>query len=211
LRSREEDIILLENYLKGNLSERQMAEVASRIEHEKDLSLDLQDLKTLSAGIRLSELKGKMDLLKSVEANRDVKVKKNQKGYLTGFILIFLLLVGYLIYSYFINDNMQSEANQQFYAGNFDEDLILHKTYRSSNENNSLTPIEKRGYDLYSLQLFEEAIPELEKLWNEKSDTLALFYLGVSYKAIGNEEKCNEIFNMYELNKYELLYSKLIK
>jgi hypothetical protein len=64
LRSREEDIILLENYLKGNLSEKQMAEVASRIEHEKDLGLDLQDLKTLSAGIRLSELKGKMDLLK---------------------------------------------------------------------------------------------------------------------------------------------------
>jgi hypothetical protein len=199
LRSREEDIILLENYLKGNLSEKQMAEVASRIEHEKDLGLDFQDLKTLSAGIRLSELKGKMDLLKRVEGEMSsTKRKTNIKWQWIVSVILILAIAGFWFLKKANNNDMTTYVmnDEEFYK------YILHSNERSLSSDNN--PNATKAFNLFTAKEFELAEPLLIDLWESKKDTLAYYYLGITYIQLNNCEKANLILSTQELAKYSI-------
>lgn len=81
-----------------------------------------------------------------------------------------------------------SEEYRRFFEEDF-HTLIKHPTMRSSDWVDPLTQEQRYAYQLFQAQLFEEAIPELERLWEEKQDSLARYYLGWSYIGMGDTSR----------------------
>ena len=78
----------------------------------------------------------------------------------------------------------------QYLLAHFNE-YVLHNKTRSTEPQPG--PKNWKGYDLYVLQDFQAAIPYLKEEWEINRDTLALFYLGVSYAGVGELEKSEKI------------------
>ena len=58
-----------------------------------------------------------------------------------------------------------------------------------------MTVEQKIAYDLYAIQEFEDAIPKLNQLWKIQNDTMAYFYMGISYLATGNTSEAEKILS----------------
>lgn len=202
MKSSQEDIILLENYLKNTLSPQERKTMDERLSSEVDLQRDLLELKHFMAAARVQALQEKHDFLRSLEMKENSKLQNG--SWKKWLLIIFLLsMLGYLFYTLTLKSNPQPEKKYKgMYAADFDRQLILHKTLRSTVQSDSLSPEQRRAYELYSLQLFDEAAPLLQTLWQEKKDTIALFYLGVSRVGMGQTEEGLEILNRDELTKY---------
>ena len=67
MKSSQEDIELLEAYLKGRLSTDDMSALETRMKNEPNLHADYNDLKILVEGMRASVLENKLHMLKSLE------------------------------------------------------------------------------------------------------------------------------------------------
>ncbi|HMP30632.1 MAG TPA: hypothetical protein PKD85_13590 [Saprospiraceae bacterium] len=198
-----EDIDLLEAYLNGNLSEEQTKIVENRLISDIDFQSDFEDLKLLQKGIKLNTLNAKLAMLKEIETSEVSYKKSGSQLWKFLFILVFIVLTGYLIYNLSFNQKDQVPMEyKHLYAADFSEKLILHSTKRSVVQTDGISPEQRRAYETYSIGLFEDAIPLLENLWTEHRDTLALFYLGVSNVGIGKKEKGLQILQQNELKKY---------
>jgi hypothetical protein len=202
LKSSQEDIILLEKYLNGRLSADEKSAVESRLSGDKNLSDDLDALRLVKAATRVSVLKEKMHMLQVLD--RGTVSRPSKKRWIWVLVVFFVLALGYLLYNIVIKDDHQVDAAYaHVFETEFDRNLILHKTMRSTVQPDELTNEQRRAYELYSLQLFEEAMPLLEALWQEKKDTLALFYLGVSRVGAGQTEEGLKTLRREELQKYD--------
>lgn len=98
----------------------------------------------------------------------------------------------------------------EYLLAHFNE-FVLHNKTRSIEPQGG--PKNWKGYDLYVLQEFKAAIPYLKEEWETNRDTLALFYLGVSYAGVGEMEKANQVLSMSIFHKWrkDLNYNKLNK
>ncbi len=213
MKSSQEDINVLNVYLKGRLSSEETNVLKERLALEMDLYADLQDLKVIQEGLRVSVLKDKMDLLRNIET--EPLIESNMSGasvvhsalnkkrrYWLGLLL--LLIIGAMMW-WFYQKQTRGSVSQEYaiiFAERFDDELILHKTMRAAVQTDELNQAQRRAYEMYSIQLFDDAIPLLDDLWISQKDTLALFYLGVSHLGIGEKEKGLLILNKPELTKY---------
>jgi hypothetical protein len=203
LRSPQEDIELLDQYIKGTLSTPEIQVLELRLSQEQDLKNDLEALKALRQGMRAKALEEKMRMMKGWEEEIAKPEKNNKKWWKWGLIIFFLILLGYLLYNFALKTKGSvPEPYKTLYAAEFDKSLILHSTKRSVTVTDTLSPEQRRAYEMYSIQLFDDAIPLLEALWTNQKDTLSLFYLGVSYVGVGNVDIGLEILQKSELNKY---------
>lgn len=203
MRSSQEDISLLENYLKGTLSAEETDRVLQRLEIETDLREDLVLLKAVVAGTRASALQEKMNMLKDLEKASPNDTKPGF-SFFWPLVVLFLALAGYLLYQFTIKEKKTADTAYAYvFEEAFDEKLILHKTLRSAVQTDTLTTGQRRAYELYSLQLFDEAAPLLNTLWQEKKDTLALFYLGVCQVGMGQTQQGLQTLQRPELNKFK--------
>ena len=202
MRSSQEDIELLDLYIKGDLESSVLKTLESRLSHEPDLKHDLAELKALHQGMRAKALEEKIEMMKGWEEEiAQANVPKSKTRWI--WFIIFFSAMGYLLYQFALSKKSEMpDEYKKLYASHFDKELILHTTKRSISYNDSLSTEQRRAYELYSIQLFEDAIPLLKDLWNDQKDTLSLFYLGVSYVGTGNVDKGLEILNKPELNKY---------
>ena len=203
MRSSQEDISILENYLKGTLSAEETDRVRQRLDNEPALKEDLKVLQAVIAGTRATVLQEKMKLLKNLEKEQTNDTKPGFP-FLWPLIVLFLALAGYLLYQFTIKEKKTADTAYAYvFREAFDDQLILHKTLRSAVQTDTLTTGQRRAYELYSLQLFEEAAPLLNTLWQEKMDTLALFYLGVSQVGMGQTQEGLQTLQRQELKKYQ--------
>jgi len=204
LKSSQEDIELLETYIKGRLSPEEKADFEVRLSKESDLNSDCNDLKILMEGMRVSVLEKKLDMLKNLENNTTAIVPNETKNdlppflsskkiWLAGIIILFLAIFGWWIFME--NRSDISQKNNQLFADRFDRELIIHSIERSADGSDSLTVEQKIAYDLYSIQEFEDAIPKLHQLWKMQNDTMAYFYLGISYLATGKKYEGKKILS----------------
>lgn len=202
MRSSQEDIELLDLYIKGELESSQLKVLETRLSNEQDLMNDLVEMKVFLQGMRADALENKMKMMKVWE-EEIVNAKKPASRNLWIWIIIFCAVLGYLLYHFtLIKKSEIPDEYKKLYASHFDRELILHSTKRSITYTDTLSKEQRRAYELYSLQLFDDAIPLLEDLWNDQKDTLSLFYLGVSYVGMGSVDKGLKILNKPELNKY---------
>ncbi|MFZ1703794.1 MAG: hypothetical protein WAT79_05580 [Saprospiraceae bacterium] len=198
-----EDIILLESYIKGMLSIAEKNQLEARLVKDPELAILLKELYYIKLGVRANALHEKMEAIKSFEKEDSTRTNGKSKGFWL-ILLFFLATVGYLFYFFALKEVSQSETKYKgIYASLFDEQLVLHKTKRSTVQSEEIDSLQRRAYEIYSLQLFDEAVPLLETLWQEKKDTLALFYLGVSKIGIGSTQEGLSILQRTELKKYD--------
>lgn len=203
MRSAQEDITLLDDYIKGRLDDEAKSALELRLAADPDLLADLADLKVLQQGMRAKALAGKLEMMNEWEEEgvRKGKGSGNWKKWM--IIIFFMAALGYLLYDVVIKPkNGIPDAYQSLYATEFDSKMILHSTKRSAGQQDVLTPEQRRAYEMYSIQLFEDAIPLLADLWQTQKDTLALFYLGVSQVGAGHTSDGLEILKKQELKTY---------
>jgi hypothetical protein len=224
LKSKEDDILLLDDYIKSRLSETDRLIVESRLLTETDLKEDYDYLKSVANASRITILQDKLKMLqeeeliiKTASESKDAAaihqlepVKNNGKIWWKLGLVAGLLGVMALIGKYYI-DNQGSKYPSEYadlFENRFEEELILHTTYRSVEPPDNYTPEQRRAYELYSIKEFDMAAPLLEKLWEDKRDTLALFYWGVSEIGRGEAAEGEKIINVSFLNKYRNKFKK---
>ena len=208
LKSIERDIFLLDQYIKGQLSESQKSETEKRLLSDIDFRSDYEYLKKVAADARIASLFETMQVLKETEKEYAYKntglkniLKSGWKKYLFTVIVMGALI--YLGMKYLGgNKNSYPEQYAEIFETRFDRELILHTTYRAVNQMDSLSDEQRRAYELYSIQKFDMAAPLLQKLWETKNDTLALYYWGVSEIGRGNVQKGKKILKSDGLGQY---------
>jgi len=211
LKSSQEDIELLETYLKGRLDEATVSMLKARLAAEKQLSDDFKDMQILAEGMRYGVLGDKLSMLKDYE--KQMFTMENQKNVLENknsqpwwkwwLVLVIIGLISYVGYQRIAGSEKKiPDEYKNIYADRFDRELILHKTMRAAVQTDSLTAEQRRAYELYSIQLFDEAIPLLDELWTNQKDTLALLYLGVSKIGVGEKKEGLDLLQKAELKMY---------
>ena len=202
---------MLETYLKGRLDEASVGMLKARLAAEKQLSDDFKDMQILAEGMRSGVLDDKLSMLKDYE--KQMFTMENQKNVLENknsqpwwkwwLVLVIIGLISYVGYQRIAGSEKKiPDEYKNIYADRFDRELILHKTMRAAVQTDSLTAEQRRAYELYSIQLFDEAIPLLDELWTNQKDTLALLYLGVSKIGVGEKKEGLSLLQKPELKMY---------
>lgn len=208
MRSPQEDIELLDQYIKGTLSTPEIQVLELRLSQEQDLKNDLEALKALRQGMRAKALEEKMRMMSgweeeivSSEINTTKTVSETKiftlKKFMAAASIMVLLGVGW-----WWMRSTNAAADQNKYAWNDDEfyKYILHKNERSTSLD--VNKQRSKAYNLFTIQEFEEAKPQLESLWQNNQDTLAYFYLGITQLSLGQKEDAKKIFMSPALNNY---------
>ena len=204
------DDILIDRFLRRELTEEEQKEFERRLEEEEEFRLRVEEMEEISMGIRSSVLKEKRNLLLKFEeevsaeesnssessgknkvlSNRRVNIRRMQ--WLGAAAVITLISILFWPKNEIIGP--LPEYAYLFEEGEF-EKTIEHQTFRSGND--SLSADKIIAYRLYANQNFELAIPKLKKLWEEEQDSIAYKYLGYSYIWTRNP-KGNEILSKFK-------------
>ncbi|HLF62588.1 MAG TPA: hypothetical protein VI603_02495 [Saprospiraceae bacterium] len=169
------------------------------------LKAAFQDVEMVWQATRLEKLQGKLEMLKEYEEEIQAKAKaeleaeaeeepklkvvtmQNRKWILSIAAGVALLVVaGWLIFR-----PQEPLAIQHAYLTEHFDDYVLHDVMKGVGSS-EYTPEQLRAYNLFAIKDFKKAIPLLKKEWEENGDTLSLFYLWVSYKAVGNKENAEK-------------------
>lgn len=171
----------------------------------------------LIQGIRYTTLRDELRKLQDVEKG----IKKNDSGGSGGGRVLrmrywWAVAVGVVVMvvgGYFLSQHeSRPKYVNQYLLDHFDE-YVLHDKVRGSTDTTNKEEWDRDkeiGYDLYVLQEFEEAIPYLERRWERKRDTLALFYSVICHIVLENKEYyknkkyLNDSLNK-KLNKIKIL------
>lgn len=208
MKSNESDIALLEDFIRGKLDVESKELIKTRLMKEDSLKEDYQDLLILIQGSKVSKLTGKLKMLQEYaetdNANLNTQVLEMGlwKKWLAAAVVVGIIIIGAI----FLKTNKTNTYPAEYamlFEEKFETELILHKTYRASVQTDNLSPEQRRAYEIYSIKEFKKASPLLKKLWEEKKDTLALFYWGVSEIGMGKVEIGKEIMARSELDKIE--------
>lgn len=205
MRSSQDDIILLDAYIKGSLDADATSALESRLVQDTNLKADLEDLKVLQQGMRAKALTDKLEMMRGWEeevAGKEISKEKEAKPVSIIFIkkwiaaasIVLLLAVGWWWIAKESKHQQYAWKDEEFYK------YILHRTERS----NDIDKDQQKtlAYNLFTAKHFSEAKPKLESLWVNQRDTLAYFYLGITEVSLGNKEKAKAIFNAGELVNY---------
>lgn len=212
MRSSQEDITLLDRYIKGTLDDQEIRDLETRLATETDLKSDLDELRVLAEGMRVRTLASKLEMMRGWEEEMDTSSQTLKNEKISGSIftnkrillaasVVLVLIIGWWWMKY--KNVLEPQRKYAIFSEDqFDENLILHSIKRSVIQDSGLNQDQQRAYQLYSLKLFDEASPLLRKLWENQSDTLALFYYGVCEMGLGHEKVGRQVFTKPELHKY---------
>jgi 4-amino-4-deoxy-L-arabinose transferase-like glycosyltransferase len=124
------------------------------------------------------------------------KTNKNIKWQWIVSVILILAIAGFWFLKKANNNATTTYVmnDEEFYQ------YILHTNARSSEVDTEQE--RNKAYNLFTAKEFNEALPLLTTLWQEKQDTLAYFYLGISYLQLNQCDKATAIFNSQVLNNY---------
>ena len=180
MKSKRQDIELLESYINGTLSDEMRSVVDERLKREDILHDDYKQLLLLKEGIRVHALEEKLKHLQKIESGWDLeKLNKGKNGFTWLKAALAVILFGAILATvYFMQRH--DEKNDQTIALNDEEfyKYILHRTERSNVMD--LDTQKSMAYNLFSIRDFTQARPLLRKMWNDHNDTLSFFYLGIT-------------------------------
>lgn len=198
------DKILIDRYLRNELTQVEVSNLERRINQDKDLEQYLFEMKVMTTAMKSDVLKDKMKMLKGLnipDETTNVSSKKMKPWILIVALLAFLGLVS-LWWNTSKAERKPSVQYAEMFGDDFTEMYVKHKVKRSSNLG-ELTAEQSRAYTLYSAKEFDRAIPYLKKLWEEQQDSLAYYYLGVSYLGVGEDELGEEVLGEEVLDRFD--------
>lgn len=192
---------LIEAYLKDELQGEEKIKFEEQLSKDDELRSQYNLAYEVKQVFRHSDLESKLEFVKSLDSEHSVR--KNQKK--NNWIWIVLLGVLLLSGAYFLLKEKSHKPTLPyatlFEVKTFDQ-YILHTTLRSS-QNAEFSVQQKKAYSLYAAQSFDNAIPLLITLWEDQNDTLALYYLGISYLGVGQNKKSSAILDKHELATFK--------
>lgn len=188
------DIDLLDDYIKGYLDEESIRLLEHRLKSDNDLAETLQQMQLIKESLRVQALQDKLKMLEDLEAGK-IQLSNPLKPPFTFSSKLLLLVISLLLVLIIYYVKVRNKTNDIIFALNNKElnDMMLHKTTRSTTGEDKLSTEQKIAYDLFAIHEYEDAIPKLEVLWMSKRDTLGYFYLGISYYAIGKYDKAKKV------------------
>lgn len=195
----EEELHIIERYLHGEMDEAEKQAFEKKLASDPELRASVVNMRTTVLALGQSILDEKLEILRSEEANFsgvEAKTFRLQPAYKWVALAAVLIAGIILIRPLFAPDDT---IKNTYIAEHFDT-LILHETSRGGNDGIVRTPEQELAYNAYEMQNFHRAIPLLKELWEEKRDTLALFYIIVSKKAIGIKQKDENYFSILSNN-----------
>ncbi len=146
-------------------------------EKEKDL---LKDTTEIKEALRLHDLMQKKSIIDKLESNYTINEKSITQSsrfkLMRGLAAVCLLLIG----ATFVFNTFSKGFNPDEY--------IIHQTLRST-DNSQLSNDKKKAYNLFILGEYDRAIPRLEKLSTNTTDTISQYYLALSYYGVGQKGK----------------------
>lgn len=199
----EEDLHIIESYLHEQLDASDKLVFEERLRNEPDLRHTTGQMRASIIAIRQHALDDKIEMLRS-EENKLASQDTNKARIMPLFRWVAVAAAVIFLAIFLIPGLLKDDdtIKNPYLAEHFDEQYVLHQTTRGNNPDPKISKEQERAYNLYRLQKFHKAIPYLEKLWEEKRDTMALFYLNVSKVAIGEHgEFSPEIFKEDEFAK----------
>jgi hypothetical protein len=198
------DDILIDRFLRGELTEDQEKNFQRKLEEQAGFSKKVKEMEEISSGVRESVLQEKKVLLTEFENEilsqgdnseengmsktdpNDFKRKINMRR-LWWLGAVAAMVIGVVMF--LPEGEVKGPSEEYTYLFNEEfETLIKHETMRSSEYVDPYTKEQRAAYSLFAAQLFQEAIPKLEKLWELEHDSLAMEYLGWSLIGIGEVE-----------------------
>ncbi len=201
MRSSQQDIELLEAYIKGALDKETHTELEKRLAAEPDLFEDYKDLKVMIQGIRAHTLDEKYKQLKRLEDGLDntTTIKKNDSFLKMVFLVVIVIALLLTISKFLLQNDTSKDVS---FALNDDEfyRYVLHRTERSTEMD--IDTQKTMAYNLFVIKDFKKAKPMLTTLWQERKDTLSYFYLGITELSLGNKEKAQKILSSNALDLY---------
>src|SRR5688572_6087991 len=167
-------------------------------------------MRTTVIAIRQSALEEKLNMLK--EEEKKMALSDHSSFRITPLYkwvaVAAVLLLGVLLFLPLFKPD--DTIRNPYLAEHFD-DYVLHSIERGNISAQEVTPEQELAYNLYSTKQFHKAMPVLEELWEEKGDTLALFYLKTSQLAVAKKLETDAgIIILTSNKKYAELISHLV-
>lgn len=227
------DTDLLEQYLRGELSKTATTDLETRLQKEKELAIQFAELKELQQGIRYAQLRELLGDMNSWETKEkpladfendlsdSIRLKRNQgilaeiegfeeeikseevkkvsvgRRYWLGVAAGVLLLIGTALFLFQPEEQLTNEELFAMYFEPYPANMV-----KRGGEVDSLM----MGYVAYESGDYETAI----ELFEVHGDTLAQFFLGVSYLAMGEAELAIEQFNDFQNNNLPILKEQVL-
>ena len=201
------DDILIDRFLRGELTEEEKKDFQLKLENEEEFSQKVKEMEEVQSGLRESVLEEKRVFLEELEAEVMLEGEKSEKGresiegkgksgggvkvrrlwwFAAAAVMVVLAM---MVWPDSIEEMKGPSAEYAYLFEEEFETLIKHETMRSAEYVDPYSKEQREAYTLFAAQLFKEAIPKLEKLWEMENDSLALEYLGWSWIGIGEDEK----------------------
>ncbi|MEM9548102.1 MAG: hypothetical protein AAGA77_19130 [Bacteroidota bacterium] len=197
---------LIDAYLRDELQGEQKIKFEEQLSKDEELNRQFQVALEIKQALRYNDLSAKLETIKAMDAvSSGANQKKNR---LYGLILICVLALAALLW-YFNRPPVTDESHKlnDNYAHLFETEsfnsFIKHTTTRSNSSPASFEDKQQKAYDLFSAQAFEYAIPLLTELWEQHNDTLAYYYLGISYLGENKLSEAEKILNSQVVANYE--------
>jgi len=144
--------------------------------------------------IRIHKAKSLVEKMNEFEERTLPSSNRNTRRTLMYSTLMAACLAFFLVINW---DNwFGADYNHPYLQDHFNE-FVQHNKSRSL-EQATTVETKWKGYDLYVIKAFKEAIPHLKTEWEANRDELSLFYLGVAYCGSGKVKKAQEVLEQIE-------------
>jgi len=187
MKDEEEDIELIEAYLRGTLDGQALAAFQKRRQDDPEFDREIIDYSRIINQIQTTQEKNFINKLKhwdsEIENRQEAKVIPLRTILSIAASVLLIALVGLYL---FRNNHPDHEQLFQQYFQPY-ENVISER----SGENNN----QQRGMELYDQKKYDEAIIQLKLALSKDSDNPSLkCYLGIAYLAGGYSQEAKTIF-----------------
>ena len=197
----QKNIDLISRYLRNELSDSELEIVENRLSQEKEFKDLFIELKSTEIAVKTDVMSSKMNMLKDFEAEYEktpiAKKSTNRRAFWMAFVVAFLSALGVFVFNKLLDktDKIAPPPMTEF------SQYVVHENVRSGQH---VVDVDReKAHNLYVLREFNLAIPMLKTLWENEQDSLALYYLGVSYHYTQQRDKAKEIFDNNNFKDYK--------
>jgi tetratricopeptide (TPR) repeat protein len=205
---REEEIELIERYLKKELSEFENTAFQQRLLSDRDFKVHYDEVRTSISGIQYSARKAVLEELKKFDSTLPGISGRKGSGRTISPIVYFgiaasiLILVVSTVLIYRFSNEVNPEQLYQSYYTIYPN--IVDPTQRNDTTSaNVISP----GFRQYDLGNYEEAVSEFNESLKEGDNEFVLFYLAISYLELNRLNEAIEHFHNY-IQNYSSLKSQ---
>lgn len=197
----EQDIVMIERYLEGNLEEQERVAFDQRLKTDEEFQQWVTHMESMVNGIKYTGRKNVMKQLAELEANLPevqlleeeqeesniVAMKPNKFRYWAAAAAAIALV---LISSLFLLTYNSGQSDQDLFTAYYEP--YSGDLSRSGDED--LVDKRERAYFAYGQGQHERAIPLFEEVIDQEPTSKLRFYLGNAYLSVGEAEKAAQQF-----------------